>query len=97
MFTELLEYIFHWGFSLYGLIFCICIVGICFIIFPKLRIPLIVYTIIIQLIEPGPKEIDFWTNVSKKISINTPYKKNVYKSFTTTATSKLKLFFSHYH
>ena len=79
MFTELLEYIFHWGFSLYGLIFCICIVGICFIIFPKLRIPLIVYIIIIQLIEPGPKEIDFWTNVSKKISINTPYKKNVYK------------------
>ena len=79
MFIELLEYIFHWGFSLYGLILCICIVGICFLIFPKLRIPLIVYIIIIQLIEPGPKEIDFWTNICKKISMNTPYKKNVYK------------------
>jgi hypothetical protein len=83
MLIEILEYIFyyisHWLFSIYGLIFSIIIVCIFFIIFPKIRIPLLIYIIFINLFEPTIKEIDFWTNIRKKNLPQVPYKKNIYK------------------
>ncbi len=80
MLIEILEYIFHWLFSIYGMLFSVILFILCFIFFPCMRIPLLLYTIYIQLYEPSIRELDFWNNIGIKLLSKIPYKKDVYKN-----------------
>jgi hypothetical protein len=80
MIIEILEYIFHWLFSIYGGAFFCIVLFFVFYFIPILRIPLLIYFIIIQFKEPSIKEIDFWTKIREKYFDNFPIKKDVYKN-----------------